>query len=98
MTCNSLSCRGPGGFEGGVLKDKGKGKSRETTRVRLEPSTTLQSRKWQLIGMSTVNDTAAHYTYLLPTPANSWTRGAAGRHTTSTRYHRPNQLHEAFTS
>ena len=65
------------------LLGKGKGKGLDTCYsaayiVRLMTSSVLQSRKWQLIGMSQSYRSAicGH-----PLATDSWTHGAASRHT-----------------
>ena len=50
------------------------------TWVRLVTSSALQSRKWQLIGMSQWRRSAL-CGHPLPTLTDSWTHGAASRHT-----------------
>ena len=49
------------------------------TRVRLVTSSALQSRKWQLIGMSQLCRSAL-CGHLLPALTDNWTHGAASRH------------------
>jgi len=50
------------------------------TRVRLVTSSALQSRKWQLIGMSQWRRSAL-CGHPLPALTDNWTHGAANRHT-----------------
>jgi len=50
------------------------------TRVRLVTNSVLQSRKWQLIGMSQWCRSAL-CGHPLPAPTDNWTHGAASRHT-----------------
>ena len=50
------------------------------TRVRLVTSSALQSRKWQLIGMSQWCRSAL-CGHPLPALTDNWTHGAASRHT-----------------
>jgi len=65
---------------------KGKGKSRVLAIAlltrELVTRSALQSRKWQLIGMSQ-RYRSALCVHPLPALANKWTRGAAHRHTTA---------------
>jgi len=58
------------------------------TWVRLVTSSTLPSRKWQLIGMSQWCRSAL-CGHPLPVLTDNWTHGAASRHL----LHRPNQPH-----
>ena len=75
-----------------VLKEKLKDRILVTstallTSVRLVTTSTLQSQKWQLIGMSQWCRSAlcGHR----PTLTDNWTHGAASSHTTTISHTRP---------
>ena len=78
---------------------RGKGKGLDTcysatyTWVRLVTSSALQSRKWQLIGMSYWCRSAL-CGHLLPALTDNWTHSAASRHTIAPNSHTgPSPLH-----
>jgi len=68
------------------------------TWVRLVTSSTLQSRKWQLISMSLWCHSAL-CSHSLPAWTDSWTRGAASRHTIAPISHtRPSPRSRSYYS
>jgi len=68
------------------------------TWVRLVTSSALQSRKWQLIGMSQWCRSAL-CGHALPALTDNWTRGAASRHTIAAISHtRPSPRSRSYYS
>jgi len=68
------------------------------TRVRLVTSSALQSRKWQLIGMSQWCRSAL-CGHPLPALRDNWTNGAASRHTIAPISHtRPSLRSRSYCS
>jgi len=85
------------------FKGKGKSKGLDTcysaplTWVRLVTSSALQSRKWQLIGMSQWCRSAL-CGHPLPALTDNWTHGAASRHTIAPISHtRPSPRSHSYT-
>jgi len=90
---------------GNTVQCEGKGEGLDTcyraeplTWVRLVTSSALQSRKWQLIGMSQWCRSAL-CGHPLPVPTDNWTHGAASRHTIAPISHtRPSPRSRSYYS